>query len=156
MNGYNCYSVSVFIAFFYVKKIMLLMGCFLLQKNILLMRLILLDYYATFFPVKFPQISPSKHHTNPGVTFAAVCAITGHHVAGHRPFFTLRRYAHPASHPTKWRRKRIAQTLALNAQNRTLLQNIHHFGCKKEGCCSITNAVLPTTPHRQASKHLRR
>lgn len=63
------------------------MGRFLLQKNILLMRWILLDLLRHIFPVKFPRITPSKHHTTPRRHTSAGCSIMGHHGAGHRPLF---------------------------------------------------------------------
>lgn len=65
------------------------MGCFLLQKNILLMRLILLGYYAAFFPVKFPRITSSKYCTIPRRHTSAGCTIMGHHGAVPRHIFTL-------------------------------------------------------------------
>ena len=53
------------------------------------MRLILLGYYAAFFPVKFPRITHSKYCTT---TRRHICGRVCHHGkngAGHRPFFTL-------------------------------------------------------------------
>lgn len=75
MNGYNCYSLPDFIAFFYV-KIMLLMGCFLLQKNILLMRWILLDLLRHIFHVKFPPNIAPTHCTTPR---RHICGRVCHH-----------------------------------------------------------------------------
>ena len=49
---------------------------------------VLYDKYDVHFPVKFPQISPSKHHTNPGVTFVAVGGIMGRMGRDTALFFT--------------------------------------------------------------------
>lgn len=81
------------------------MGCFLLQKNILLMRLILLGYYAAFFPVKYhPNIAP-EHHTNSRRHHPGQWCHYGENGAGHRLFLPLRTRALPASHATEWRLK---------------------------------------------------
>lgn len=94
------------------------------------MRWILLGYYVTFFPVKFPRITSPKHCTTHGVTFVAGCAIMGR--MGRAPPFVLplRRYAHPASSSLFRCSKRITHLLALNVQNRTLLRKTRFFCCK--------------------------
>lgn len=109
------------------------MDCFLLQKNILLMRLILLGYYAAFFPVKFPRITSSKHCTTPRRHTSAGCTIMGHHGAVPALFLPMRTSAHPASPSSKCCSKGIAQILALNVQNRTLLQKAQFFTVKNRG-----------------------
>ena len=52
------------------------------------MRLILLGYYAAFFPVKFPRITPAKHHTNSRRHHPGQWCHYGENGAGHRLFFT--------------------------------------------------------------------
>lgn len=66
------------------------MGRFLLQKNMLLMHLILLGYYAAFFPVKFPQITPAKHCIKSGGTHRGRVYHHWENGAGHRLFFTVK------------------------------------------------------------------
>ena len=68
---------------------MLLMGCFLLQKNILLMRLILLGYYAAFFPVKFPPNIAPTHCTTPRRHICGRVCHHGKNGAGTAICFTL-------------------------------------------------------------------
>lgn len=107
------------------------------------MRLILLGYYATFFPVKFPRISPSKHHTTPR---RHICGRVFHHGengAGTALCFILRRYAHPASPSPFCCSKGIAQILALNAQNRTLLQKTRFFCCKNYAVAASKTRSTP-------------
>lgn len=112
---------------------MLLIGRFLLQKNMLLMHLILLDLLRHIFPVKFPPNIAPKHCTTPRRHICGRVCHHGKNGAGHRPFLPLRTRALPASHPQFWRLNHITYLLALNAQNRTLLQKTRFFTVKKTG-----------------------
>ena len=115
------------------------MGCFLLQKNILLMRLILLGYYAAFFPVKFSQnIAPKTSHQSRRHICGSVCH-HGENGAGHRPFFTLAQIC--ASGVT--RDGMTSQTYNVFTRVKRPKSHIATknaiFYRKKDGCCSITN-----------------
>lgn len=107
------------------------MGCFLLQKKHSLNASDFVGFIAPHFPRKIsPNIALKTSHHHPASHLGRVF----HHGASWGcapPFFLpLRISAHSASSLPFCCSKRIAQILALNAQNRTLLQKARFFCCK--------------------------
>lgn len=125
------------------------------------MRWILFDLLRHIFPRKIsPKYRPQNITPPHGVTFVAGCAIIGR--MGRAPPFVLplRRYAHPASSLPFRCSKRITHLLALNAQNRALLQKTRFFCCKNHAVVAsktrsphICSAMWNILPLRKLKKY---